>query len=82
MEHALDQCPADIFRIKGIVRLHGMVDPMVVQYVGGRWELSRFAGALETPPFLVAIGKNMDQHDITGHLQECQIAGNTGENQS
>lgn len=81
LEQSLKACPPDIFRIKGIIRLQSTDDPMVVQYVGGRWEISRFAGVLETPPFLIAIGKNMEQHDITRYLQQCQTAGTTGENQ-
>lgn len=75
----LDRCPSEIFRIKGIVRVRGMEVPMVVQYVGGRWEMSRFAGELATDPFLVAIGQHMDTGNIGGYLASYRTLSTQGD---
>jgi G3E family GTPase len=75
----LDRCPLEIFRIKGIVRIREAEVPMVVQYVGGHWEMSRFAGELVTDPFLVAIGRDMDTRDIGRYLASYQTLSTQGE---
>ncbi|WP_462325266.1 CobW family GTP-binding protein [Desulfoplanes sp.] len=75
----LDRCPAEIFRIKGLVRVRGREVPMVVQYVGGRWEMSRFAGELLSEPFLVAIGRHMDSGDIGGYLAPYRTLSTQGD---
>jgi len=61
-EEQLANCPENIFRLKGIVRFSGNDAPSVVQYVAGRSNITPAAPDLgDTPLFLVAIGKNMEQ---------------------
>ncbi|MFO7596160.1 MAG: GTP-binding protein, partial [Desulfocurvibacter africanus] len=56
----LQSLPKEVFRLKGIVTMAESNEPEVVQYVSGRYELSRLGSAFDDASFLVAIGKNMD----------------------
>ena len=55
----LEALPEEIFRLKGIVRVAEDPHPTVVQYVSGRYELSRMDTEFDDEGFLIAIGKNM-----------------------
>lgn len=56
---ALDDLPESVFRLKGIVRLADAPQPVVVQYVCGRHELSSLGDDFDQEGFLVAIGKDL-----------------------
>ncbi|NDV18461.1 GTP-binding protein [Pseudodesulfovibrio sp. JC047] len=56
----LNTLPKEIFRLKGIVHIAESMEHEVVQYVSGRYELSRLDNNFDGDGFLVAIGKNMD----------------------
>ena len=56
----LDNLPKEVFRLKGIVNVAESDEHEVVQYVSGRYELSRLGNKFDDESFLVAIGKNMD----------------------
>lgn len=56
---ALDGLPESVFRLKGIVHLADSPQPVVVQYVCGRHELSSLGDDFDQEGFLVAIGKNL-----------------------
>jgi G3E family GTPase len=56
---ALDDLPESVFRLKGIVHLADSPQPVVVQYVCGRHELSSLGAAFDQDGFLVAIGKGL-----------------------
>ncbi|MDD3312174.1 GTP-binding protein [Pseudodesulfovibrio sp.] len=66
LTEALDGLPASVFRLKGIVHLADCPQPMVVQYVCGRHELSSLGDAFGEEGFLVAIGKDMDLTVLEG----------------
>ncbi|MFO7596393.1 MAG: GTP-binding protein, partial [Desulfocurvibacter africanus] len=51
----LQSLPKGVFRLKGIVTLTESNEPEVVQYVSGRYELSRLGSAFDDASFLVAI---------------------------
>lgn len=56
-EKIMDDLPPSIFRMKGILEFSDFPHPMVFQYVGGRYELSRFAhNGTRYDPFLTIIG--------------------------
>ncbi|WP_272701440.1 CobW family GTP-binding protein [Desulfovibrio sp. Fe33] len=63
---ALDRLPDTVFRLKGIVHLSDEPQPVVVQYVCGRHELSPLGDAFDQDGFLVAIGRNMDLAALDG----------------
>ncbi len=65
----LKNLPPEVFRLKGIVGIAGTEEAEVVQYVAGRYELSRLGDSFEDEYFLVAIGKNMDLSALD-NLQE------------
>lgn len=56
----LDRLPKRIFRVKGIVRFEGEMNPWVVQYVNGRHELLEQQHQNLSETFLVYIGKDME----------------------
>jgi G3E family GTPase len=58
LTQALSVCPADIFRIKGIVRCSDAQEPLVVQYVAGRYDITPLGDGFDDTSFLVAIGRN------------------------
>lgn len=55
----LEGIPASVFRIKGIVDLVGR-GPTLVQFVGGRFNLSEYQNPNVTDRFLVLIGQNLN----------------------
>lgn len=57
--NTLDGLPESVFRLKGIVHLADSPQPVVVQYVCGRHELSPLGDEFDQPGFLVAIGKDL-----------------------
>ncbi|MBI9080361.1 MAG: GTP-binding protein [Pseudodesulfovibrio sp.] len=63
-EKQLANCPENIFRLKGVVHFSGNTTPSIVQFVAGRSSITPASPDMgETPLFLVAIGRNMDQID-------------------
>ena len=56
----LNNLPREVFRLKGIVNVAKSDEHEVVQYVSGRYELSRLGNDFDGESFLVAIGKDMD----------------------
>lgn len=55
----LEDIPASVFRIKGIVDLVGR-GPTLVQFVGGRFNLSEYQNPNVTDRFLVLIGQDLN----------------------
>lgn len=68
--------PAEVFRVKGIVDLTQSQTPVVVQYVGGRYELSEFRNPNVSERFLVFIGQGMDREGLERLFGEA--GGNPG----
>jgi G3E family GTPase len=56
----LHQIPPNILRVKGVLDFSGHPTPMVLQYVGGRYDLSAFANSRSKERFLVFIGTDLD----------------------
>ncbi|WP_319542509.1 CobW family GTP-binding protein [uncultured Pseudodesulfovibrio sp.] len=56
----LNTLPKEVFRLKGIVKITDSDEHEVVQYVSGRYELSRLGSTFDDDSFLVAIGRDMD----------------------
>ncbi len=55
----LENVPPNVFRIKGVIDLVGR-GATLVQFVGGRFNLSEFQNLKETERFLVLIGHELD----------------------
>lgn len=53
----VDRLPASVFRIKGVVEFTDSAEPMLFQYVGGRYEISVFAAQTDPGRFLTLIGQ-------------------------
>jgi len=58
----LKSIPRGIFRIKGVVDFTDVDKPQLVQYVGGRFEISEFENPKMTERFLVLIGQEIESH--------------------
>lgn len=64
LRQLMDKLPAEIFRLKGIIAIDGSNDPLVVQFVSGRYEFSSLGGEFDDKSFLVAIGRDMDISEL------------------
>jgi G3E family GTPase len=64
--------PRELFRIKGIVFFMDTADPMLVQYVAGRYEISVFADRWDQEGFLIFIGQDIDAESIRALFERCQ----------
>ncbi len=60
----LDRCRSKAFRIKGIFNSADDGKPWVLQYVGGRYEISPLGGTFEDAPFVVLIGQDLDVEEL------------------
>ncbi len=63
---ALNSVPKEIFRIKGVIEFDDDKAPMLLQYVAGRYEISRYNHPDSTDRFLVAIGQNLEENFSIG----------------
>jgi len=61
----LDALPPDVFRVKGVLRLADADGPQVLQGVGQRWELSPLGRPFADEPFLVCIGRNLAEAQLS-----------------
>ncbi|WP_319469785.1 GTP-binding protein [uncultured Pseudodesulfovibrio sp.] len=67
----IESLPAEVFRLKGIVKLEDSEEPAVVQYVAGRYELSSLGSPFDDESFLVAIGRDMDLSILENLERSC-----------
>jgi G3E family GTPase len=58
---AVKTMPPKVFRIKGVVDFTDADQPLLFQYVGGRYELSEFNNPKMPDRFLVLIGQDIDR---------------------
>ena len=58
--------PKEVFRIKGIIEFDNDKTPLLLQYVAGRYEISRYDHPDSTDRFLVAIGQNLEENFLIG----------------
>ena len=61
--HRVSQFPPSIFRAKGILEFSGSPQPMLFQFVAGRFDISIFSGA-SRDRFLTLIGKGDDPEQV------------------
>ncbi len=66
-----ERIPPKIFRIKGIVYLTEEANPMLVQYVSGRYEISQFPDRWEDPGFLICIGQDIAPQFLDDLFGQC-----------
>jgi G3E family GTPase len=64
LQRWIEKLPANVFRLKGILRLKDTVEPLVLQGVGRRWEVRPLGHPFEDAPFLVFIGRNLDSEGL------------------
>ena len=57
---AVESLPPTVFRVKGILEFSGFPQPILFQYVAGRFELSMFPRPAVTERFLTVIGRGGD----------------------
>jgi len=67
LDALLAACPPAVFRVKGIARLAGVETPQVVQYVPGRYDCQPTEKADDTPPFLLVIGRGLNEEEVRRH---------------
>lgn len=68
--NAIDSLPHTIFRIKGVVDFDDFEQPMLFQYVGGRYELAEFNNPKMEDRFLVLIGQDFQKEWIDSGLKK------------
>lgn len=56
---ALSEIPQSVYRIKGVIDLQQYDYPMLVQFVGGRYEISRYPDADFNERYLIVIGQDL-----------------------
>jgi len=66
----LENMPPAVFRIKGIVDFSGMDTSMLVQFVGGRYELSEYNNPNFNERFLTVIGQNLNENFSVNDFHE------------
>lgn len=70
----LNVLPKAVYRVKGVVALEGREKPHLLQFVGGRYELTDFAGEYPAESNnLVFIGQEMDKDNIRLLFSACLI---------
>lgn len=67
----LDQIPDSVYRLKGVVRIAGMKQAQLLQYVSGRYELTNHYGSGIEPNTLVFIGRDMNRGELQDRLRKC-----------
>ncbi len=67
----LDQIPDSVYRLKGVVRIAGMKQAQLLQYVSGRYELTNHYGSGIEPNTLVFIGRDMNREELQDRLRKC-----------
>ena len=63
--------PASIFRVKGIIAFSDRPEPMLLQYVAGRFEISVFADHWEQEGFLIFIGHDLAPGSLEALFNQC-----------
>jgi hypothetical protein len=74
---AVSQLPPSIFRAKAILQFSDDPQPMLFQYVAGRYELSVFPRSTVEDRFLTLIGKGGDPEDAGLTLQSLLFQGDS-----
>jgi G3E family GTPase len=64
---AVESLPATVFRVKGIIEFTDSPQPMLFQYVAGRYELSTFSQPAVTDRFLTVIAQG-ECPDLIGNV--------------
>jgi G3E family GTPase len=62
---AIQTLPDTVFRVKGVVEFTAGNQPLLFQYVRGRFEFSEFANPKMSERFLILIGQNIQKEGIT-----------------
>ncbi len=71
----LDRVPETVYRLKGVVRITGMKQAQLLQYVSGRYELTHHHGSGMEPNTLVFIGRDMNREELESLLRTCLVDG-------
>ncbi|MFW5488045.1 MAG: CobW family GTP-binding protein [Desulfovibrio sp.] len=64
LSQALEQCTGKVFRIKGIFLSAEDGEPHVLQFVGGRHDVSPLGVPFADRPFVVLIGQNLQEAEL------------------
>lgn len=57
--NVLSDVPEEVFRIKGVIDIDSYEVPMLVQFVGGRYEISQYPEPDSTERYLIVIGRDL-----------------------
>lgn len=60
----LEKLPAEVVRLKGILRLADEEEPLVLQGVGRRWDVQPLGHPFADDPFLVFIGRQLNRERL------------------
>ncbi len=66
---AVESLPAEVFRVKGVIEFTDSPQPMLFQYVAGRYELSLFSQTAVTDRFLTIVAQG-DKPDLAGNFRK------------
>ncbi len=71
LTHFLDHIPDSVYRLKGIVRIAGVKQTQLLQYVSDRYEFTNHYGTGIEPNSLVFIGRDMNRQEFESGLKSC-----------
>ncbi|MCW2309615.1 CobW family GTP-binding protein [Rhodobium gokarnense] len=67
LSRLLVDCPDAVDRVKGVVKLKGVDEPQILQFVPGHAEFVAPERPVTEPPFLIVIGRGVDSPDLSAH---------------
>ena len=67
LSRLLVECPDAVDRVKGVVKLKGVDEPQILQFVPGHAEFVAPERAVTEPPFLIVIGRGVDSPELSAH---------------
>jgi G3E family GTPase len=72
---AIQALPSTVFRAKGVVEFMGADQPLLFQYVRGRFEFSEFTNPKMSERFLILIGQDIRKEPIDIVFDNCRVCG-------
>ncbi|HBN26892.1 MAG TPA: hypothetical protein DD405_05445 [Desulfobacteraceae bacterium] len=66
----IESLPPNVFRMKGVVNFENAQEPVLIQYVAGRYELSEFNNSNLPDRFLVLIGQGIQKNLIISDFRK------------
>lgn len=67
----LDCLPSSVYRMKGVIRIYGLDETQLFQFVFGRYEFSSFSDPGIQPNTIVVIGEGLQGEELKSLFESC-----------